>query len=524
MSCPGSIWRLRKRVKGLQESGRYTLPHMSLSCDQGPPRRPHGVLRGRWPVREESASGGLAVFRHPRAYANPRHDCVFARQTAEGSTHSVMDHLDYGLSEPKLALLQDGSVFVAGQIQAPMEPPVAQAAMMKTNGIMAAAAGLPTLPGTTVMGILPPSFRIQIDQDQKEFLITPNSASSDEPTMPTIPAKVLGILPSLQNVPVEWVIRIDYNTRQNQTISLRDEYSMKTTGDKLPTDFFQQVGAVRGGNLTIYAKVTFPSGAVISSEPRTDVKIHLGDQPDGTRVVNRLAMGTETLPDGTQIDGPTLTSWIRAIACKESHQHHNAESNSPGTFQYLGEPKMNMIGDGGIGLMQRTPIGFERKYPAVKDWLWNWRANVDEGIRQFRQEKLRTAYGYPTNVLNSTGFAEALANTNRYRQSISLPPLNRMRVPSFSSEQLLLDGVRGYNGFAGTDPFGLNLHEYRLKTQTTSYGLIINWENEGPDPQDPTKPAAWAVWERVPASDRPDSGLKDYVEAVRAYVNQPCGN
>jgi hypothetical protein len=32
--------------------------------------------------------------------------------------------MDYGLSEPKLALMKDGGVFVAGQIQAPMEAPV----------------------------------------------------------------------------------------------------------------------------------------------------------------------------------------------------------------------------------------------------------------------------------------------------------------------------------------------------------------------------------------------------------------
>lgn len=37
---------------------------------------------------------------------------------------SVVDHLDYGLSDPKLVLQQDGGVFVAGQIQEPMEPPV----------------------------------------------------------------------------------------------------------------------------------------------------------------------------------------------------------------------------------------------------------------------------------------------------------------------------------------------------------------------------------------------------------------
>lgn len=36
---------------------------------------------------------------------------------------SVMDNLDYGISSPQLALMNDGSVFVAGQIEPPMNPP-----------------------------------------------------------------------------------------------------------------------------------------------------------------------------------------------------------------------------------------------------------------------------------------------------------------------------------------------------------------------------------------------------------------
>lgn len=39
-------------------------------------------------------------------------------------TFSIADHLDYGLTEPQLALLNDGGLFMAGQLQAPMESPV----------------------------------------------------------------------------------------------------------------------------------------------------------------------------------------------------------------------------------------------------------------------------------------------------------------------------------------------------------------------------------------------------------------
>ncbi|WP_169720650.1 kelch repeat-containing protein [Geothrix fermentans] len=79
----------------------------------------------------------------------------------DSGTFSVMDHLDYGLSEPKLALLQDGSVFVAGQVQAPMEPPAQQS---QSNGLkmMAAAdlAGNTLTSGSTLMGVISSSWNV----------------------------------------------------------------------------------------------------------------------------------------------------------------------------------------------------------------------------------------------------------------------------------------------------------------------------------------------------------------------------
>jgi hypothetical protein len=103
-------------------------PHLTASLAI-PGRNPGSRRR----APRKSASGGLTRFRHPRAYANPRPACISARKSAEGVFHSTMDKLDYGLSEPKLALLKNGSVFVAGQVQAPMEPPVVQT---QTQGMM----------------------------------------------------------------------------------------------------------------------------------------------------------------------------------------------------------------------------------------------------------------------------------------------------------------------------------------------------------------------------------------------------
>ena len=69
--------------------------------------------------------------------------------------YRVMDTLDYGISEPKLALLKDGSVFIAGQIQAPMDPPTTTA-LTKQSGMLRtmAAAGSIQYTGSTIMGTI----------------------------------------------------------------------------------------------------------------------------------------------------------------------------------------------------------------------------------------------------------------------------------------------------------------------------------------------------------------------------------
>lgn len=72
-------------------------------------------------------------------------------------TFTTMDHLDYGLSEPKAVLLNDGSVFLAGQMQAPMEQPYA-AANNRGQGMMEASPnGLALAAGSSLFGTLAPS-------------------------------------------------------------------------------------------------------------------------------------------------------------------------------------------------------------------------------------------------------------------------------------------------------------------------------------------------------------------------------
>jgi hypothetical protein len=188
---------------------------------------------------------------------------------------------------------------------------------------------------------------------------------------------------------------------------------------------------------------------------------------------------------------------------------------------------MNRHGDGGIGIMQRTPFGVEREARGgdILNWLWDWTANADEGKRLFREEKLRnSAYRYPAQLARSEGFARALEATNRHRERLGLGRLRRIRIPPLGAEALLLDAVRGYNGYAGRDPFGLRLHEFRLKTRPTDFGLSLEVAGEGPDPEAAAQSMAWAVWEQVPALDRPVEGDRAYVDHVRARVDQPCAD
>ena len=106
--------------------GRVAPPLVISPLAAGPPQ-----ASGRWcgsPRRErrsrKTASGGLGKFGHSKADVDPRHACVSGVKSAEGVTYTVMDTLSYGLSSPQLALMGDGNVFVAGQVQAPMNPPV----------------------------------------------------------------------------------------------------------------------------------------------------------------------------------------------------------------------------------------------------------------------------------------------------------------------------------------------------------------------------------------------------------------
>jgi hypothetical protein len=144
------------------------------------------------------------------------------------------------------------------------------------------------------------------------------------------------------------------------------------------------------------------------------------------------------------------------------------------------------------------------------DEVWNWLANVRRGREVFAQ-KARIATAYPTRVRRSAGFADLVRRFNRDRPG--QPPVEVV-VPDFTPAEVEDDALRGFNGYAGRDPFGLELHEFRVETDPDG-GLLVDLQPGG---------RVSARWVRVTAAEREEQfrrigreypGDPDYVMNVR---------
>lgn len=169
---------------------------------------------------------------------------------------------------------------------------------------------------------------------------------------------------------------------------------------------------------------------------------------------------------------------------------------------------------GGVGVMQLTSP------PPTDDEVWNWQSNVATGLGLLGN-KAAIAQQYPARVRGSAGFAQMVAAFNANRVAAGQPPI-QITLPGFTSTgfgvqvgqlgQVELDGIRGYNGWAGRDIFGFSLHEFRVAVDAAGF-LVVNIEPGGM--------VGTVQWERVPAADRPQGvGDPDYVNHVLGQ--QPC--
>lgn len=169
-------------------------------------------------------------------------------------------------------------------------------------------------------------------------------------------------------------------------------------------------------------------------------------------------------------------------------------------------PLFSADNQGGVGLCQITP-------PDSDDQIWDWKANVQGGLAVYR-EKEKRARRYPDLVRNGATFKKQVADYNKVRQAQAavaaqatdrpVPTISpvAVTVPDYTPEQLQLDTVRGYNGFAG------GLHEYRLRTDER--GLLVVHLDKG-------ERNGTAEWQRISAAERArisTSGDPNYVDDV----------
>lgn len=157
--------------------------------------------------------------------------------------------------------------------------------------------------------------------------------------------------------------------------------------------------------------------------------------------------------------------------------------------------------EGGVGLYQIT------NPKPTPDQIWEWTSNVNAGLMKFK-ETLSLSKRLHV-IVQGPVFRQSVQQVNAYRISQGLPAiaLTQVYVPPLSTEQIRLNAIRGFNGYAGTDErLGGPLYEYTLAFDAAGrLGLTFNantnrWETR---------------WVRVPVARRPQTiGDPNYVENV----------
>ena len=245
---------------------------------------------------------------------------------------------------------------------------------------------------------------------------------------------------------------------------------------------------VRGGSLSVSASATV-NGCPVSAS--TGGGIH-GTNPPQADI--RAALPHRTL---------------RAIACKESGlRQFDAAPNGGTAFCPLFH-SCDRVGVMGI----KDPDG---------DEVWNWRRNVESGIRSFDQVVLE-ARQYPNDVRRSPEFETLVRQFNDIRFGEGLRDI-RVELPDFDEgdftedfRELELDAIRGYNGWCGDDRFGFELHEFQVAVDDRLGQPVLRVTEI-----DESALQGKATWERVPSLLRPmDDGCceRDYVNRVLAHLD-----
>jgi hypothetical protein len=221
------------------------------------------------------------------------------------------------------------------------------------------------------------------------------------------------------------------------------------------------------------------------------VSVRVGTNPPITAASSGLTV-VGTNPSATQI-----RAQANAVgASKVRFRKQMRQESSLEQFRSTGWPKYSGDNLGGVGLCQIT-----RPAPTA-DQVWNWKENVRAGWSLYL-EKERIARSYPVTVRSGATFRAQVAawNAQPARRGMAAATIT---LPDYTADQLELDTIRGFNGFAG------GLHEFRVRLDARGL-LVVTLDANGRN--------GTAEWERVPVADRGTSGDPNYVNNVEAQAD-----
>jgi hypothetical protein len=271
--------------------------------------------------------------------------------------------------------------------------------------------------------------------------------------------------------------------------------------------------AFRGGKLALTAKATV-NGTQLTGTTPTDLVIY-GTNPLRLTIQSYSDSLVPTTGFG-DLQAVDIQDALKRVACRESDQLQFRAAADGGT----GFPLLSC--DRGAGIFQITSGDPTVNAPNV---LFNWQTNTASGESIFKN-KAQTAKQYPGLLRSKMLYHDYITNTvNPARMNAGLKAIAGFPAPRFTSsgtigstptDQLLEDAVRGYNGYAGSTPFGTALHEFIPDTV---------FLETVPDAQLPGIEIDPRVWRPVLPAERPHCsacGDPSYVENVIKTTAQ-CG-
>lgn len=301
-----------------------------------------------------------------------------------------------------------------------------------------------------------------------------SGTAANGPQMPVVQAEVRfnGLDPDpTDTATFQWAVNITFqcsDCRNGRAREINDQFGFTTIGGKAAINFPR----VRGGQLTIAVSVDLPA----QSYNATTNGLHI-------RGVN---------PPHEEVNTACGSLIVQKMVMHESGCR---QFNAPRDGGVSECPLFSGDRLGGVGLFQIT------NPPPTPEDHWNWLANINHGL-QILQQKQAVARAYPARVRNSAAFQALVQSFNAGRGTPA-----EIVLPDFTPQQLDLDMVRGYNGWAGKDAFGNVLHEFRVPVDNAGNLQV----DVGPDNR------GIIAWQEVPGADRPqNTGDPNYVFHVLA--------